>query len=59
MMFSHRGTDSDLFCIWVDEVGCADPDVCKEVCGNPVGCSDIAYAKLVMELLPDGNWANY
>ncbi|XP_012673237.2 sodium/myo-inositol cotransporter 2 [Clupea harengus] len=40
--------------LYPDEVGCADPDVCKEVCGNPVGCSDIAYAKLVMELLPDG-----
>ncbi|XP_039541758.1 sodium/myo-inositol cotransporter 2 isoform X2 [Pimephales promelas] len=38
----------------VDEVGCGDPDVCKQVCGNPVGCSDIAYAKLVMELLPAG-----
>ena len=38
----------------VDEVGCADPEACKEVCGNSVGCSDIAYAKLVMELLPSG-----
>lgn len=38
----------------VDEVGCADPEVCKQVCGNSVGCSDIAYAKLVMELLPSG-----
>ncbi len=38
----------------VDEVGCGDPDVCKQVCGNPVGCSDIAYVKLVMELLPAG-----
>lgn len=28
--------------------------MCKQVCGNPVGCSDIAYAKLVMELLPSG-----
>nr|XP_055050707.1 sodium/myo-inositol cotransporter 2 isoform X1 [Misgurnus anguillicaudatus] len=40
--------------LFPDEVGCGDPDVCKEVCGNPVGCSDIAYAKLVMELLPAG-----
>lgn len=42
-------------CVWiVDEVGCGDPEVCKQVCGNPVGCSDTAYAKLVMELLPAG-----
>uniref|UniRef100_A0AAY4BIN1 Sodium/myo-inositol cotransporter 2 n=1 Tax=Denticeps clupeoides TaxID=299321 RepID=A0AAY4BIN1_9TELE len=40
--------------LYPDEVACGDPDVCKEVCGNPVGCSDIAYAKLVMELLPSG-----
>ncbi|KAG5279927.1 hypothetical protein AALO_G00083080 [Alosa alosa] len=40
--------------LFTDEVGCADPDVCKAVCGNPVGCSDIAYPKLVMELLPSG-----
>ncbi|RXN19813.1 sodium myo-inositol cotransporter 2 [Labeo rohita] len=40
--------------LYPDEVGCGDPDVCKEVCENPVGCSDIAYAKLVMELLPAG-----
>lgn len=38
----------------LDEVGCADPQVCEQVCGNSVGCSDIAYAKLVMELLPSG-----
>ncbi|XP_073698910.1 sodium/myo-inositol cotransporter 2 [Garra rufa] len=40
--------------LYPDEVGCGDPDVCQQVCGNPVGCSDIAYAKLVMELLPAG-----
>ncbi|XP_024000864.1 LOW QUALITY PROTEIN: sodium/myo-inositol cotransporter 2-like, partial [Salvelinus sp. IW2-2015] len=36
------------------EVACYDPEVCTEVCGNPVGCSTIAYAKLVMKLLPSG-----
>ncbi|XP_056144186.1 sodium/myo-inositol cotransporter 2 [Lampris incognitus] len=40
--------------LFTDEVACGDPEVCTEVCGNPVGCSDIAYAKLVMELLPSG-----
>ncbi|XP_047427833.1 sodium/myo-inositol cotransporter 2 [Mugil cephalus] len=40
--------------LFTDEVGCAEPEQCKEICGNPVGCSDIAYAKLVMELLPAG-----
>ncbi|XP_007557429.1 sodium/myo-inositol cotransporter 2 [Poecilia formosa] len=40
--------------LYPDEVACADPDLCKEICGNSVGCSDIAYAKLVMELLPAG-----
>ncbi|KAF5901858.1 delphilin-like isoform X1, partial [Clarias magur] len=40
--------------LYPDEVGCGDPKVCKQVCGNSVGCSDIAYAKLVMNLLPAG-----
>ncbi|XP_008415017.1 sodium/myo-inositol cotransporter 2 isoform X2 [Poecilia reticulata] len=40
--------------LYPDEVACADPDLCKQICGNSVGCSDIAYAKLVMELLPAG-----
>ncbi|KAG7459457.1 hypothetical protein MATL_G00210810 [Megalops atlanticus] len=40
--------------LFPDEVACADSDACKQVCGKPVGCSDIAYPKLVMELLPAG-----
>lgn len=35
-------------------MACADPDLCRQICGNPVGCTDIAYAKMVMELLPTG-----
>lgn len=37
-----------------DLVACADPDICQKICGNPSGCSDIAYPKLVLELLPVG-----
>lgn len=37
-----------------DEVGCVDPDVCQRVCGARVGCSNIAYPKLVMALMPIG-----
>lgn len=44
-----------LLWYYVDEVACADPAVCKQICGNPVGCTDTAYARLVMELLPAGN----
>ncbi|XP_058509908.1 sodium/myo-inositol cotransporter 2 [Solea solea] len=40
--------------LFTDDVACADPDVCNEICGNPVGCTDTAYARLVMELLPAG-----
>lgn len=47
-------TDAGVFLLCIDEVACAEPEVCREICGNPVGCSDIAYAKLVMELLPAG-----
>ncbi|NXJ62121.1 SC5A9 protein, partial [Rostratula benghalensis] len=40
--------------LYPDEVGCVDPDICKKVCGAAVGCSNIAYPKLVIELMPDG-----
>ncbi|NXM32377.1 SC5A9 protein, partial [Oxyruncus cristatus] len=40
--------------LYPDEVGCVDPDICKRVCGAAVGCSNIAYPKLVIELMPDG-----
>lgn len=39
----------------IDQVACAHPDICQQVCSNPSGCSDIAYPKLVLELLPTGN----
>jgi len=40
--------------LYPNRVGCADPIKCKEICGNEVGCSNIAYAELVIELMPDG-----
>ncbi|KAM6424187.1 sodium/myo-inositol cotransporter 2 isoform 1-T2 [Liasis olivaceus] len=40
--------------LFPDLVACADPESCKGICGNPSGCSDIAYPKLVIELLPLG-----
>uniref|UniRef100_A0A2I3TS41 Sodium/myo-inositol cotransporter 2 n=1 Tax=Pan troglodytes TaxID=9598 RepID=A0A2I3TS41_PANTR len=39
---------------FVDQVACADPEICQKICSNPSGCSDIAYPKLVLELLPTG-----
>ncbi|KAF2977993.1 hypothetical protein EK904_011506 [Melospiza melodia maxima] len=40
--------------LYPDEVACVDPEVCKRICGAAVGCSNIAYPKLVIELMPDG-----
>ncbi|XP_073504440.1 sodium/myo-inositol cotransporter 2 isoform X2 [Phyllobates terribilis] len=40
--------------LFTDQVACADPELCKSICGNPSGCSDIAYPKMVIELLPTG-----
>ncbi|KAM4628837.1 sodium/glucose cotransporter 4 [Polymixia lowei] len=40
--------------LFPDEVGCVDPTVCQSVCGASVGCSNIAYPKLVVELMPVG-----
>ncbi|XP_045404039.1 sodium/glucose cotransporter 4 isoform X3 [Lemur catta] len=40
--------------LFPDEVGCVDPDICQRICGARVGCSNIAYPKLVMALMPVG-----
>ncbi|KAK3560829.1 hypothetical protein QTP86_021854, partial [Hemibagrus guttatus] len=40
--------------LYPDEVGCVVPDECKRVCGTEVGCSNIAYPKLVVSVMPNG-----
>ncbi|XP_028562589.2 sodium/mannose cotransporter SLC5A10 isoform X2 [Podarcis muralis] len=40
--------------LYPDAVGCVDPEECSRVCGSEVGCSNIAYPKLVIELMPSG-----
>uniref|UniRef100_A0A8C1PDP2 Solute carrier family 5 member 9 n=1 Tax=Cyprinus carpio TaxID=7962 RepID=A0A8C1PDP2_CYPCA len=43
-----------MFVHFLDEVGCVDPEECMKICGASVGCSNIAYPKLVVELMPMG-----
>ncbi|KAF5896871.1 sodium/glucose cotransporter 2, partial [Clarias magur] len=40
--------------LYPDEVGCVVPNECKRVCGTEVGCSNIAYPKLVVSVMPNG-----
>lgn len=40
--------------VLLDEVGCVVPNECKRVCGTEVGCSNIAYPKLVVSVMPTG-----
>ncbi|XP_017952938.2 sodium/glucose cotransporter 5 isoform X1 [Xenopus tropicalis] len=40
--------------LYPDSVACVVPEVCQEVCGTEAGCSNIAYPKLVIELMPSG-----
>jgi hypothetical protein len=35
-------------------VACAHPDLCKEICGSEAGCTNMAFVKLVTELMPVG-----
>lgn len=36
------------------KVGCVDPEICMAVCQNPTGCSNIAYPRLVLGIMPEG-----
>lgn len=40
--------------LYPDEVGCVVPELCNKVCGTEVGCSNIAYPKLVVSIMPNG-----
>ncbi|XP_076467786.1 sodium/glucose cotransporter 4-like [Babylonia areolata] len=40
--------------LFPDDVACASPEKCEEVCGNRAGCSNIAYPLLVLRKMPSG-----
>lgn len=39
---------------FADELACISPEHCTEVCGSPAGCSNVAYPRLVMSVMPLG-----
>lgn len=39
---------------FADDLICISPEHCLEVCGSPAGCSNVAYPRLVMSVLPIG-----
>ncbi|KAK2819073.1 hypothetical protein Q5P01_024634 [Channa striata] len=40
--------------LYSDEVACVDPTECQKYCGATVGCTNIAYPKMVVDLMPNG-----
>ncbi|KAM6448302.1 sodium/myo-inositol cotransporter [Liasis olivaceus] len=40
--------------LFVDDIACISPEHCMKVCGSRAGCSNIAYPRLVMNLVPVG-----
>ncbi|NP_001087699.1 solute carrier family 5 (sodium/glucose cotransporter), member 2 L homeolog [Xenopus laevis] len=40
--------------LFTEEVACVEPSRCLAACGTKIGCSNIAYPKLVIELMPNG-----
>lgn len=40
--------------LFPNEVGCGDPDVCEDICQSRAGCTNIAYPKLVLKIMPVG-----
>ncbi|KAK4813276.1 hypothetical protein QYF61_019079 [Mycteria americana] len=40
--------------LYTDMVACVVPEVCQQYCGTAVGCTNIAYPKMVVELMPNG-----
>ena len=40
--------------LYTDEVACADPVACNIYCGSQSGCSNLAYPRMVIDLMPNG-----
>ena len=40
--------------LFTDDVACAHPDECERICGSGSRCTNIAFVKLVTELMPTG-----
>ncbi|EMP32271.1 sodium/myo-inositol cotransporter [Chelonia mydas] len=40
--------------LFADDIACISPEHCMQVCGSRAGCSNIAYPRLVMKLVPVG-----
>ncbi|XP_072900961.1 sodium/myo-inositol cotransporter-like [Hemitrygon akajei] len=40
--------------LFTDEIVCINPEHCMQVCGSSAGCSNIAYPRLVLGILPAG-----
>ncbi|XP_061911095.1 sodium/glucose cotransporter 1 [Entelurus aequoreus] len=40
--------------LYPDVVACVDPAECFRHCGASVGCTNVAYPKMVVDLMPDG-----
>merc|ERR1712227_69128 len=40
--------------LFTNEVACSDPDQCDRICNSRTGCTNIAYVKLVLQLMPQG-----
>ncbi|XP_034954509.1 sodium/glucose cotransporter 1 [Zootoca vivipara] len=40
--------------LYTDTVACVVPETCFKACGTTVGCSNIAYPRMVVKLMPNG-----
>ncbi|XP_049997295.1 sodium/glucose cotransporter 1 isoform X3 [Alexandromys fortis] len=40
--------------LYTEKIACVIPSECQKYCGTSVGCSNIAYPTLVVELMPNG-----
>ncbi|XP_078195239.1 sodium/glucose cotransporter 1 isoform X2 [Callithrix jacchus] len=40
--------------LYTDKIACVVPSECEKYCGTKVGCTNIAYPTLVVELMPNG-----
>ena len=40
--------------MYPNSIACSDPEECEKICENAKGCTNIAYAELVLKMLQPG-----
>ena len=54
LLCSNSALTKEFLVFLIDDVACASPESCLRACGSKAGCTNIAFPKLVLGIMPTG-----